>query len=633
MKSKTVLVTILFIILTFAHLPADVVYQAEDAVVIYHGIIENEHAGYTGEGYVNLDNEVGSYLEWILSTIDSGSKTATFFYATGVAQDRQMEIKVNNVVVEPELSFPPTGAWTTWSTQTITVTLDSGVNIIRMTSTTSNGAPNLDKMELSGEAGNPYFKLNLEILGEGSISCHPNDSLFVAGTEITLTAIAASGYTFRKWAGDTVVTENPLNITIKQHTTIKAVFLKDDLSFPDGELIGWASYGEGTTGGEGGTPVTVTTQSELESYAGRSGSYIIQILGTIEITPMGKEINVGFNKTIVGMGSDATLKGGGLGIKNVSNVIVRNLIFKDAFVDWEGKTTDNDAIEINNSHHVWIDHCDLSHFDDGLIDIKNAADYVTISWCHFHNHNKVMLIGAGDDATQDREHLNTTVHHCWFDGNDGNGIGQRLPRVRFGKVHVFNNYYNDVLYSGVMSGFEGDIRLENCYFLNVRDPHSVVGDTSDNKLNASGNIFVNSSGRMDIEGIAFNPTDYYSYSLNDAADVPALVMANAGVQPITAIEDSDDPMTVTPRSLWLEQNYPNPFNPATKISFTIPKTSMVQLEIFNILGTKVATLVNRKLHTGQYQIDFNGTTLSSGVYLYRLSTTNQSIMKKMTLIK
>ncbi len=633
MKSKTVLATISFIILTFTHLPADMVYQAEDAVVIYHGIIENEHTGFTGEGYVNLDNEVGSYLEWIISLADSGSQTATFFYATGVDQDRQMEIKVNNVVVEPALSFPPTGAWTTWSTQTITVTLDSGVNILRMTSTTSNGAPNLDKMELSGEAGNPYYKLNLEIIGEGSISCQPNDSLFIAGYEITLTAIAASGYTFRKWTGDTVATENPLNITIKQHTTIKAIFLRDDLSFPAGKLIGWASYSEGTTGGEGSSSVTVTNQSELESYASRSGSYIIQVVGTIEITPMGKEINVGSNKTIVGMGNDATLKGGGLGIKNVSNVIVRNLIFKDAFVDWEGKTTDNDAIEINNSHHVWINHCDLSHFDDGLIDIKNAADYVTISWCRFHNHNKVMLIGAGDDAIQDRGHLNTTVHHCWFDGSDGNGIGQRLPRVRFGKVHVFNNYYNDVLYSGVMSGFEGDIRLENCYFLNVPDPHSVVGDTSDNKLNASGNIFVNSSGRRDIEGIAFIPSDYYSYSLNDAADVPALVMANAGVQTITAIEATDNPTTGIPGSLWLEQNYPNPFNPATKISFTIPITSVVKLEIFNIVGTKVATLINQKLHTGQHQIDFNGTTLSSGVYLYRLSTTNQSIMKKMTLIK
>jgi hypothetical protein len=89
--------------------------------------------------------------------------------------------------------------------------------------------------------------------------------------------------------------------------------------------------------------------------------------------------------------------------------------------------------------------------------------------------------------------------------------------------------------------------------------------------------------------------------------------------------------TVTEFSL--NQNYPNPFNPSTKISFTLPQTANVKLSVFNLLGEKVAELVNETKGPGFYNVDFNGSNLTSGMYLYRLEAGEFVSTRKMTLIK
>lgn len=83
----------------------------------------------------------------------------------------------------------------------------------------------------------------------------------------------------------------------------------------------------------------------------------------------------------------------------------------------------------------------------------------------------------------------------------------------------------------------------------------------------------------------------------------------------------------------LEQNYPNPFNPSTKISFSIPRQSIVKLSVYNLLGEKVAEPVNEVKSAGKYNIEFNGNNLSSGTYIYRLETEGYTSSRKMILIK
>jgi pectate lyase len=181
-------------------------------------------------------------------------------------------------------------------------------------------------------------------------------------------------------------------------------------------------------------------------------------------------IRPGSNTTIVGVGDDATLKGIWMDIRGTANVansrtniIVRNLNFvdtHDCFPQWAPNDGTlgawnalYDSISLRDTNNVWIDHNrfeDVETADDllpdrfgvlfqvhdGLLDVTNASDLVTVSWNVFRNHDKVMLIGSSDNAPADVGKLRVTLHHNLFDA-----LGQRVPRVRFGQVHIYNNYY------------------------------------------------------------------------------------------------------------------------------------------------------------------------------------------------
>ena len=83
----------------------------------------------------------------------------------------------------------------------------------------------------------------------------------------------------------------------------------------------------------------------------------------------------------------------------------------------------------------------------------------------------------------------------------------------------------------------------------------------------------------------------------------------------------------------LEQNYPNPFNPSTTIKYSIPEEGIVKLAVYNMLGEEVATIVNASQKAGRYEVNFNATGLSSGVYVYRIEAANFTASKKLMLMK
>jgi len=102
---------------------------------------------------------------------------------------------------------------------------------------------------------------------------------------------------------------------------------------------------------------------------------------------------------------------------------------------------------------------------------------------------------------------------------------------------------------------------------------------------------------------------------------------------VQGFDGSVIPLTFTPEKYSLEQNYPNPFNPSTKINFSLPKQSLVTLKIFDMLGREVAELVNKELTPNNYSIDFNASNIPSGVYFYKLETSEFTDVKRMMLIK
>ncbi len=303
-------------------------------------------------------------------------------------------------------------------------------------------------------------------------------------------------------------------------------------SVPDDAPIGFATVGGAPTGGAGGETVTVTTGEELNTYASDKKPRIIHVSGTLHVS--GMDTHVGPNKTIVGLGSDATLKGGGLYLYKSSNVIIRNLTI-------DGSTDDN--LGILYSSNVWIDHCTFKNAKDGNMDINRGSDNITVSWCRFlydepQPHALASLIGSSDKETISAGKLRVTFHHNWF----GHNVRERMPSVRWGTVHVFNNYYNSPGNNYcIRIRLHAQGRIENNVFENVRNPWEVYitdPDSPVGRIFAAGNLERNVTwGKTSTKGAntvrvvpgsdeVFTPP--YAYTLDPVSEVVALVTAFSG---------------------------------------------------------------------------------------------------------
>jgi len=126
---------------------------------------------------------------------------------------------------------------------------------------------------------------------------------------------------------------------------------------------------------------------------------------------------------------------------------------------------------------------------------------------------------------------------------------------------------------------------------------------------------------------------------NDTLFIPAMDYMGSAPD-IGAFEsDPDNPITniknysTLPSKYNLKQNYPNPFNPSTKIKFDLPKPETVKIEIYNIIGQKIETLLNKSMPAGYHEVTFDGQNLSSGIYLYRIEAGEWQDVKKMVYLK
>lgn len=250
--------------------------------------------------------------------------------------------------------------------------------------------------------------------------------------------------------------------------------------------LGWASVGQLTTGGAGGAVYRVATVAELERALAAAAPRLIEITSEIRLE---KAARIPSDTTIAGVTKLAKITGDGLHVRRAQNVIISNLVISQA----------GDAISIEESQYVWIDHCDLSACRDGLIDIKRGSDFVTVSWNHLHDHQKTCLLGHSDkDSIReiDRGHLRATYHHNFFDGTK-----TRHPRVRFADgVHVFNNHFRGNEY-GVASVMDAGVIVESNIFEDVEQPTlTAYGDSPlPGRLVASNNLLIR-SGAIQTRG-------------------------------------------------------------------------------------------------------------------------------------
>jgi len=293
-----------------------------------------------------------------------------------------------------------------------------------------------------------------------------------------------------------------------------------------GAPIGWASVDadgqNGTFGGRGGPGIDVASFADLAHYASDALPRVVRVTGSITVP--GK-LAIGSNKTIVGT-PGATLQGT-IEVNNQTNVILQNLTVRgnDCFGSTSSCGSD-DAMELFHSHHVWIDHLQISDGSDGNLDIRDGSSYVTVSFTKFsysrsnRPHRFSNLIGADDNVPIDQGRLKVTFHHDWWAEN----VNQRMPRTRSGEIHVFNNLFTS---SGnsycTNAGVGASLLVESNIYRRVNTPHNV--DPLGNLL-ARNNVYEETTGDKQQSGVAFTPP--YAYTADSTDTLADQIMAQAG---------------------------------------------------------------------------------------------------------
>lgn len=155
----------------------------------------------------------------------------------------------------------------------------------------------------------------------------------------------------------------------------------------------------------------------------------------------------------------------GFFLNEANNIIIRNVHIKQPKAD-----NGADGISMQESTNIWVDHCTFESlnsekdYEDGSCDITHQTHSVTVSWCHFIRTQKSCLVGHSNSATDDAV-ITATFHHNWFEDSNS-----RHPRVRFGKAHVYNNFFDGCTTYGVGSAYGAMVLVEYNLFDAVRLP-------------------------------------------------------------------------------------------------------------------------------------------------------------------
>ncbi len=278
-------------------------------------------------------------------------------------------------------------------------------------------------------------------------------------------------------------------------------------------------YGAGTTGGGSASAVTVSTLAAFQSAVAGNAAKVVRVNGLISLSG---QVDIGSNTTVLGVGSSSGFTGGGLRIKEETNVVVRNLNISKPVAPADG-------ISVQESTKVWIDHNSFSadrthdkdHYD-GLLDINHGSDNVTVSWNTFKEHFKGSLVGHSDkNASEDTGHLKVTYHHNHF-----SNVHSRIPSLRFGTGHFYNNYV-DGAETACHSRMGAQMLVENNVFRNTGVAVTTNRSSDvDGYANLRGNDLGGAATEISRVGTFTAPP--YGYTAQSASSVVASVTSGAG---------------------------------------------------------------------------------------------------------
>ncbi|MFJ8904031.1 polysaccharide lyase family 1 protein [Streptomyces sp. NPDC102359] len=329
-----------------------------------------------------------------------------------------------------------------------------------------------------------------------------------------------------------------------------------------GGVTGYATQNGGTTGGAGGQTVRATTGTAIHqalcARAGSSTPLTIQVEGTINHANTTKvsgpscntaadkiELKQVSNVTIVGVGNGAVFDQLGIHIREASNIVIQNVTVRN--VKKSGSPTSNggDAIGMESDvRNVWVDHVTLeasggeSEGYDGLFDMKDNTQYVTLSYSVLRNSGRGGLIGSSES---DRSNGYVTFHHNLYEN-----IDSRAPLLRGGVAHLYNNHYKRLNESGINSRAGARAKVDNNYFEESKDVLGTFYTDQAGYWQVGGNVFDNvtwSSRGGDNNPAGPNPTSNtsvsipYGYTLDGANCVPNVVAQTAGANKGLKVSD------------------------------------------------------------------------------------------------
>ncbi|MFD2351597.1 polysaccharide lyase family 1 protein [Nonomuraea ferruginea] len=320
-----------------------------------------------------------------------------------------------------------------------------------------------------------------------------------------------------------------------------------------GSATGYATANGGTTGGAGGQTVRATTGTAIHAAlcnrASSSTPITIEVEGTINHGNTTKvsggscntaagviELKQISNVTIIGVGNGAVFDQLGIHIREASNIIIQNVTVRN--VKKSGSPTSNggDAIGMESDvRNVWVDHVTLeasggeSEGFDGLFDMKDNTQYVTLSYSILRNSGRGGLIGSSES---DRSNGFVTFHHNLYEN-----IDSRTPLLRGGIAHIYNNSYVSIHESGINSRAGGGPRWRTTTSGTPRTSWAPSTPVRLSYWQVAGNIFDNvtwSSRSGDNNPAGPNPQSNtsvsvpYGYSMDGASCVPNVVAQTAG---------------------------------------------------------------------------------------------------------
>ncbi|HVO72663.1 MAG TPA: LamG-like jellyroll fold domain-containing protein [Ignavibacteriaceae bacterium] len=275
------------------------------------------------------------------------------------------------------------------------------------------------------------------------------------------------------------------------------------------------------------------------------------------------------------------------------------------------------------------DSIDIGSYDEVSISAWFTPDTLNAQW------NTLWFFGddgagagTGSDGIALQARRNDNHARFWFSAGNPSGY---LAEDGVNDV-AYGNYNKDTLYHVVcVVNIDGELKMYHNGVLVGTTPLTTNPATGEIKsmVDISPNFarFAHSTYAADYPWTgAIHEIAIYNKALSDEE---VAFLFEKGITK-TSVEGRNRQL---PKAFTLQQNYPNPFNPGTRISFDLPKESRVKIKVYDMLGKEIALLLDEVKPAGQHSVAFDGTKLSSGIYLYTMDTGDRVISRKMVLLK